>query len=253
MSYHDGKLFVVDMFFITCLDAKTGQAQWKSWLGGEIYTSPAYADGKVYTSTDRRSIYVLNATNGERLSYFGTGSNSWSSPTIYEGRIYIGNNDWNVYCLDDSPMLNGQISVELDKDKILIGESVTGHGQLTPGIAYAPITLTFAKPDGSVDNLQVTALKDGDFSFTYTSDVVGNWTVSSWCSGATYIMHGVDTSLEVAEPQESPPEQEPHEEEEPSPADGSGTLVTYGIIAAATIGIVVIVVVTYLLMKKRKS
>ncbi len=252
MSYHDGKLFVVDMFFITCLDAKTGQVQWKSWLGGEIYISPAYADGKIYASTDRRSIYVLNATNGDRLSYFGTGSNSWSSPTIYEGRIYLGNNDWNVYCLDDSPVLNGQISVELDNDKILIGESVTGHGQLTPGIAYSPITVTFVKSDGSVDNLQVTALKDGDFSFTYRSDVVGNWTVFSWCSGTTYIMHSADISLEVVEPQELPPEQEPPEEEEPPPADDLGILVTYGIVAAAIISIAVIVVVTYLFMKKKK-
>ena len=110
----------------------------------------------------------------------------------------------------------------------------------------------FVQRSGTIDNVQVTALKDGDFSFTYTSDVVGNWTVSSWCSGATYIMHGTDTSLEVVEPQESPPEQEPPEEEEPPPIDDSGTLITYGIVAAATISIAVIVVVTYLLMKKKK-
>ena len=178
ITHHDGNLFLVDQFFITCLEAKTGQVQWKSWLGGEIYISPAYADGKIYAATDRRSIYVLNATNGERLSWFETGSNSWSSPSIYEGRLYIGNQDWNLYCLDDSPVIQGQIPTELDKNEVEKGESVTGYGQLTPKIAYAPITVTFAKSDGTVDNIQVTAQNDGGFSFTYTPDVVGQWTVT---------------------------------------------------------------------------
>jgi hypothetical protein len=45
----------------------------------------------------------LNATDGEKLGVFGTGSNSWSSPTISEGRVYVGCNDWNVYCLAEYP------------------------------------------------------------------------------------------------------------------------------------------------------
>ncbi len=54
-AYHDGHLFVVDQFFVTSLNATTGTPEWKSWLGGEIYVSPTYADGKVYIATDRRS------------------------------------------------------------------------------------------------------------------------------------------------------------------------------------------------------
>jgi outer membrane protein assembly factor BamB len=254
-TYHDGSLFVVDQFFITCLDASTGEVCWKSWLGGEMYISPAYADGKIYVANDRRVTYVLNATDGSRLSYFGTGSNSWSSPTIYEGRLYIGNQDWNVYCLDDSPVINSQISVELEKKKVLVGESIVGHGQLEHGIAYAPVSITLAKPDGSVTNLQVKTLKDGDFSFEYTSDVTGIWSVSIYCSGATFIMQSPDITFEVIEPQESPPEQdEPtNEGEETPPPDNPDNLATYMIVAGLAITAIVLIVIAYFIVRKRKQ
>jgi outer membrane protein assembly factor BamB len=102
VTYHDGKLFFIDQFFLVCVDAKSGHPIWNSWLGGEVYVSPTYADGKLYVTIDRRSVHVLNATDGEKLSWFGTGSNCWSSPTIYEGRVYVGNHDWNVYCLEEA-------------------------------------------------------------------------------------------------------------------------------------------------------
>ncbi len=102
-AYKDGKLFIVDHFSIVCADAKTGSAVWSTYLGEELYISPSYADGKLYVVTDQRSVYVLNATDGEKLSVFGTGSNSWSSPTLSEGRVYVGCNDWNVYCLAEYP------------------------------------------------------------------------------------------------------------------------------------------------------
>jgi outer membrane protein assembly factor BamB len=252
MAYHDGNLFLVDMFFITCVDAKSGEPLWKSWLGGEIYTSPTYADGKVYASSDRRSIFMLNSTNGDRLSYFGTGSNSWSSPTIYEGRVYVGNNDWNLYCFDDSSVMNGQIFMELDKDKVLIGESITGRGQITPEIAYAPIIVTFIKSNGTIENLEVQALKDGDFSFTYTTDMLGIWTVSIYCSGATYIMQSPDITVEVIESQESPPEQEPTNSGG-LPPDNQGNLVIYVIIAGPTITVIVLVIIAHLFIRKKTT
>jgi outer membrane protein assembly factor BamB len=232
VTYHNGKLFIIDQFFITCLDAKNGNPIWKSWLGGEIYVSPAYADGKVYVASDRRAIYVLNATTGDKLSYFETGSNCWSSPTIYEGRLYVGNQDWNVYCLEDFPVISAQIAVQLAKDEIEQGDFVTGCGQLTPGIAYAPITLTFVKPSGAVDDIQVTSLENGAFNFTYTPDMVGNWAVTVWCSGAAYIMHSADISLKVVE------SQRPTE---------------YILTVAAIIIMVVIVAAAFLLMKTSKK
>lgn len=251
MAYHDGQLLIVDMFFITALDANTGEVVWKSWIGTELYTSPTYADGKVYITTDRRLVYVLNSTNGNKLSFFETGSNSWSSPSVYEGRVYFGSNDGNLYCLDDYPVIHGQISSELDKDQVVIGESVTGQGQLTPRIANAPITVTFLRTNGTVDNVQVTTTNDGNFTFTYTPDVVGNWTVSIWCLGVTYIMQSADLHLVVVEPTETLPEPEPTNGEEPPPSDNSSILIVYLIVAAVTISLALIIIVAYLFIRKK--
>jgi outer membrane protein assembly factor BamB len=243
--YNDGKLFLIDKFSIVCVDAKNGNPVWGTYLGDELYVSPSYADDKLYIATDQRSMYVLNATNGDKLGYFGTSSNSWSAPTIYEGRVYVGNNDWNVYCLDDSPVIYGEVSVELDKNEVKKGEAVTGSGQLSPGIAYAPVTVFFTKSDGTVDSIQVTASNDGAFSFNYTPEVVGDCIVSIWCSGASYIMHSVDIPINVAENQQTSPEQE-----QPTLEQDSGIPTEY-VTAAAIIVIALIAVVSYWFMKKR--
>jgi outer membrane protein assembly factor BamB len=237
MGYHDGELYVVDMFFITALNAESGEVAWKSWIGTELYTSPAYADGKVYVTTDRRFVYVLNATNGDRLSFFETGSNSWSAPSLYEGRLYFGNNDGNVYCLDEQTVTCGQILAELDKSEVESGETVTGCGQLTPEIAYVPISVTFVKPDGTADCMQVAAQGDGVFSFSYTPDVAGEWKVSVWCSGATYIMQSAELCFSVAGNQQTSGDQ--------------GLPAEYAAAAVVTVIVVLIAAVAYMLVKRR--
>ena len=99
VASHEGRVFLVDQFFISCIDANEGYTLWKSWLGGEIYVSPTFADDKLYVAYDRRGVFVLNATDGKKLSFFEVGSNCRSSPIVYEGRVYIGNNDWKIYSL----------------------------------------------------------------------------------------------------------------------------------------------------------
>jgi len=203
MAYNDGKLYVIDMFFITALDASNGEVVWKSWIGTELYTSPTYGDGKVYVTTDRRFVYVINATNGDRITFFDTGSNSWSSPSLYEGRLYFGNNDGKVYCLDEKKVTYGQILAELDRSEVEKGETITGCGQLSPEIAYAPVSVTFVKPDGATENIQAAAQDNGAFSFSYSPDVAGDWIVAIGCSGATYIMQDAYLCFSVAENQQT--------------------------------------------------
>lgn len=254
MSYHDGKVFFMDLNYVACVDAKSGQSIWMSYLGEVLESSPTYADGKVFVSTsDRREIYVLNATTGERLSWFPTGSKCWSSPTLYEGRMYVGNHDWNVYCLVDSsfPITVTSITAKLSKDTInqTKAESVTVTGQIKPGIANALITVIFVKPGGATINLKVTANDVGNFTATYTPDTVGNWTVTAWYSGAEYPSHAytstysADLPLKVVEAQQKP---------QPS-AQGEGNPLEYVYVAAAIIVIAAIVLTTYTYMKRNKK
>jgi hypothetical protein len=67
----------------------------------------------------------------------------------------------------------------LDKKEISQGESVTGFGHLVPGMANTSIMLTYVKPDGSVEDVQVATFEKGAFNFTCTPDVAGNWTVAA--------------------------------------------------------------------------
>lgn len=78
-----------------------GSVIWKQWLGREIYGSPAYAYGRVYVGNEQMVVYVLDATTGEKLSFYELGGQVWSSPTPYNSRLYIGDIQFNVYCFEE--------------------------------------------------------------------------------------------------------------------------------------------------------
>jgi hypothetical protein len=199
--YKDDKLFLINHFSIVCINAKNGRVDWSTFLGAELYVSPSYADGKLYVVTDQRFIYVLNAFNGEKLGHFIAQSNSWSSPTIYEGKMYVGTNDWKVYCFSDYPAIPSRVSVELNKSQVTLGNSVIVSGKLAPGIPNASLILTFVKPDGVMDNIEVKTLERGVYSYNYTPDFVGNWTiVTNWKSDKGYYTSAYgESQLEVVE------------------------------------------------------
>jgi hypothetical protein len=92
---------------------------------------------------------------------------------------------------------NGQVFVVLDKNEVKSGDVVTGTGQLIPAIAYAPVTVFFTKSDGTMDNIETTTSNNGDFSFRYATDIVGDCTISVWCSGTSYIMRSPDVQFNV--------------------------------------------------------
>ena len=185
--YLDGKLFIVDKFDIACLNATTGKKIWNTYTGDEFYVSPSYADDKLYIVTSERNIFIFSAINGEKLARFTLPSASWSSPTPYGGRLYIGNNDWNLYCLAEYNTANIQITTQLDKSKIVLGESLTVSGQLAPAIGNAEITFTFTKPDSTQENVIVATKEDGTASYTYTPNMVGDWAVTASYQSETQV------------------------------------------------------------------
>ena len=199
-AYNDGQLFLVDHYSIVCVDSATGFAVWSSYLGEELYVSPTYADGKVYVVTDQRSVYFLNATDGEKLAVFKTESNSYSSCAIYEGMVYVGSNDWNVYCLAEDPPTISTITFDLPEQTPL-RETVTVSGNLSPAYPDATVTVSIIKPDGSVSDMEVAVFKQGAFNFTFTPDAAGNWTiVAQWQTNKSYYTSAYgETMLEVTE------------------------------------------------------
>ena len=253
-AYHEGQVYVVDMFFITALDATNGEVIWKSWIGTELYTTPTYGGGKIYVTTDRRFVYVLNATDGNRLGFFETPSNSWSSPSVCGGLVYFGCNDGKVYCTDGKTTIRGQIYAEVDKTAVQKSDTVIACGQLDPAIPYVPIMVTITNPNGNTQTMQVTAQNNGMFNFEYTPDINGVWTATLRCSGSTYIMQTVEKTFTVSD--EPPPETEepsnPEEPEQPTqPEDSDMLLNDVTLYAAIAIVAVVAAVAVYLFIKRR--
>jgi outer membrane protein assembly factor BamB len=244
--YTDEKVYLIDEFFIVCVDALNGEPQWQTFLGAELYISPTYADGKLYIITDERGLYVVNATNGEKLSFAATPSNGWSAPTLYEGRLYFGNNDWNVYSFSEYPALNSSITIELVKPKVVLGESVPGFGHLVPCMANASVVVYFVKPDGAVIDMPVVTYEKGAFSFIYTPDVVGNWTVAAvWSSDRGYYASAYSemATVEVTVAPASSPITTPQK----------GMPVEYAYAVIVVITIIVVDILVYAYMKRPKS
>jgi outer membrane protein assembly factor BamB len=243
--YNDGKVFLVDEFFIVALDAFDGSLLWKAFLGTEFYVSPTFADGKLYVTSDQRGMYVMNASDGAKLGWFATSSNSWSSPTIYAGNVYVGNNDWNVYCLADTSKLKSAVSIDLSKSQIVLGESVSGSGWLVPDKPDAQVQVYFVNPSGAVDELQVVTTKKGAFNFTYKPDVVGNWTVTAvWESDRDYwdSAYSLHTDLAVIASSSPPNDNEV----------STGPPVEYYYALAIAISAAVVAIIAVVLRKRRK-
>ena len=79
------------------------EQRWVMPVGGEIWSSPAVANGVVYISTvspDSR-LYSFDAVTGNRLWVFSDAHDSLiSSPTVVNGIIYIGSLDSNLYAIN---------------------------------------------------------------------------------------------------------------------------------------------------------
>ncbi|MFZ7137821.1 MAG: PQQ-binding-like beta-propeller repeat protein [archaeon] len=254
-AYHDGQVYVVDMFFITALDATNGEVIWKSWIGTELYTTPTFGGGNIYVTTDRRFVYVLNASDGVRQGFFDTTSNSWSSPSVCGGLVYFGCNDGKVYCVDGKTTIRGQIYAEFDKTTVQKGDTVIACGQLDPAIPYAPITVITSNPNGDPETKEIIAQNNGMFSFECTPDINGVWTATIRCTGSTYMMETVERTFTVSDlpPTETQRPSTPEEQEQPTQPEDSITTTNDDVPLYAAVIVVALVAIVgvYLFIKRR--
>jgi len=96
----NGLLYVATTYGVfACYDAKTGTKNWSQEFGGAFYSSPVYADGKVYITDMTGKTFIVKATKEYQL--IGTpelGEKAVCSPVFQDGRVYLrGMNQ--LYCL----------------------------------------------------------------------------------------------------------------------------------------------------------
>lgn len=84
---------------LACYDAKTGAKNWSQEYGNPFYSSPVYADGKVYITDMTGKTYIVKATKDYQL--VGTpelGEKAVCSPVFQDGKLYLRGMN-NLYCI----------------------------------------------------------------------------------------------------------------------------------------------------------
>ncbi len=68
VAVHDGLVYAAELDgYLHCLDAQTGKEYWVHDLGGSVWASPCYVDGKVYMGVDNGDLLVFAAGKEDRL------------------------------------------------------------------------------------------------------------------------------------------------------------------------------------------
>jgi outer membrane protein assembly factor BamB len=97
---HQGRLYVIDApGVVECLDAKTGEVQWKERLPGNLWGSMLLGDGKLYVTNLEGTTYVLSAgPKFEVLARNEIKEPTYAAPAAASGEIFIRTYE-NLYCI----------------------------------------------------------------------------------------------------------------------------------------------------------
>ena len=75
---------------------------WKYTTNGSVISSPSIVNNIVYSGSQDKNIYALNAQNGNLIWKYATGGPIVSSPAVADGKVFIASEDGYVYCLDSN-------------------------------------------------------------------------------------------------------------------------------------------------------
>jgi hypothetical protein len=93
----------------------------------------------------------------------------------------------SIQLVDAAPPSPTSISCSVIPSSVILGNSTTVSGSITPIVPDISITLTYTKPDATTINRTSTTGTDGTFTDTYSPDVVGSWSVSAnWAGNDNY-------------------------------------------------------------------
>lgn len=112
-AYSRGVLYVGDYGgYMNAVEAKNGKLLWQTGslgqgfgTGGEFYSTPAVAFGRVYAGNNDTRVYSFDQSDGTLAWTYSTGGYVYSGPvvagTTHTGpTVYIGSFDGNVYALN---------------------------------------------------------------------------------------------------------------------------------------------------------
>ena len=93
---------VVDTEHDGVASAAEGDKEWSNQIG-DSRAGPTIVNGTVYQSTEGGAVKAVDASTGDVLWTYSTGTNIYySSVTVVDGTAYVGANDGNLYAIDAS-------------------------------------------------------------------------------------------------------------------------------------------------------
>jgi len=264
---------------MSCFRGDNGTQLWSAWGGWEIFGSPVfsghYYSAVLYCGSESYGMTCWNASNGTPISWYTTKGGLSGSPAVWDGKLYFGSQDNNIYCFEDHPSQNMAVSISVDKSQLSnTNQAVTVTAQLVgapnpesqwpyppyinphsyqgmPPLPDAKVLVTFTNPDGVETTLTATTDDSGMASWTFTPNKEGNWKAMTWFEGEdkttwTYGYAFSDQlSISVGEPQS------PSNGDNNEPTD-EGIPMEYIYAIIGIIAVVVIAIVAYMYLKKRK-
>jgi outer membrane protein assembly factor BamB len=100
VAVHDDLMYAAELDgYLHCLDALTGKEYWQHDLGGGVWASPLYVDGKVYMSVDNGDLLIFKAGKEDNEPIKIEMGSSLKGPPIAANGVLFVNNGVMLYAI----------------------------------------------------------------------------------------------------------------------------------------------------------
>lgn len=99
--HYDGSIYIGSYDHnLYCLNAVTGEFQWKYATDNGIVTRPVVYESNIYFGSEDQRLHVVSARSGKVVWTYYTEGAVRSSPRIAEGHIFFGSDDAHIHAVN---------------------------------------------------------------------------------------------------------------------------------------------------------
>jgi len=178
----------------------SGEVVWNTSYGsGE--SSPAICNGVVYACSHGGTVYALNASTGESMWNYTTGSYIYASPAISDEALYVCSYDYKVYRFVNSwgpgvqDKLWSEITCTLSSNDIEVYDTITISSLIVPERSEAKVTIEVRKDDAAWMRLDEMGFTAFGYRYLWTPPEEGDYQIRvSWPGDYSY--HGATSTIQ---------------------------------------------------------
>ena len=134
--FANGKVYVGSLDGnLYAVDPTSGKEQWRFNAGKGIVSKPEISSGTIYVGGFGGQLFAVDASTGSQKWAFKAESWVWSRPVVANGKVYFGDFEGNLYALDPS---NGEQT----------WSNNLGKGPIRSAVAVTSSTVVIATESG---------------------------------------------------------------------------------------------------------